>query len=261
MKILREVVFATKINVLVHFMRGLLEPAIWQLLQWIWSLEASDIDEFSATQRLQFYRYSATSVLLFIFESIPHTVILGLLAIGSLTVFGLILAVLFCSCRITYYAVFRLIVKFIAWNLIKSLFACTRLTVLVLYRFVLYIYITISRFFRSPRNLLNQNALEHSAPLAITSDNLTNMHSRTSLTYLLSQPITSHLSQLKHFDQDDADHDGSELRIVHIVLKQRNSPHCVLNRNNRRPAILTIRNNYSLRRKMVPFECALTIMN
>ena len=27
-----EVVFATKMNVFVHFMRGLLEPAVWQLL-------------------------------------------------------------------------------------------------------------------------------------------------------------------------------------------------------------------------------------
>ena len=80
---IREVVFATKMNIFVHFMRGLLEPALWRLLQWIWSLEASDIDEHPATQRLQFYRYSATSVLLFIFESIPHTVILGLLATGS----------------------------------------------------------------------------------------------------------------------------------------------------------------------------------
>ena len=155
-------------------MRGLLEPAVWQLLQWIWSLEASDIDEHSATQRLQFYRYSAISVLLFIFESIPHTVLLWLLAIGSLTVFGLILAVLFCSCRITYYAVFRLIVKFITWNLIKFLFACTRLTALVLYRSILNVYIVISRFIRSTRNLPSQNALEHSAPLAITSDNLPN---------------------------------------------------------------------------------------
>ena len=77
-------------NVFVHFMRGLLEPAVWQLLQWIWSLEAHDIDEHSATQRLQFYRYSATSVLLFIFETIPYAVLLWLLAIGSLTGFGFV---------------------------------------------------------------------------------------------------------------------------------------------------------------------------
>ena len=32
---------ATKMNVFVHFVRGLLEPAVWQLLQWIWSLESS----------------------------------------------------------------------------------------------------------------------------------------------------------------------------------------------------------------------------
>ena len=37
---IREVVFAIKMNVFVHFVRGLLEPAVWQLLQWIWSLEA-----------------------------------------------------------------------------------------------------------------------------------------------------------------------------------------------------------------------------
>ena len=173
-------------NVFVHFVRGLLEPAVWQLLQWIWSLESSDIDEHSVTQRLQFYRYSAISVLLFIFESIPHTVILWLLAIGSLTVFGLVLAVLFCSCRITYYAVFRLIVKFIVWNLIKFLFASMRFTALGLYRSILNVYITISRFLRSLRNLLSQNALEHSAPLAITFDNLTN-----ALTNIIDLPVES----------------------------------------------------------------------
>ena len=180
-------------NVFVHFVRGLLEPAVWQLLQWIWSLESSDIDEHSATQRLQFYRYSATSVLLFIFESIPHSVILWLLAIGSLTVFGLILAVLFCSCRITYYAVFRLIVKLIAWNLIKFLFACMRLTILGFYRFFLNVYMVISRSFRSPRYSPDHNALENIAPLAITTDNLTN-----TLTDIINSPEESanHISPI-----------------------------------------------------------------
>ena len=136
---------------------------------------SSDIDEHSATQRLQFYRYSATSVLLFIFESIPHSVILWLLAIGSLTVCGLILAVIFCSCRITYYAVFRLIVKFIIWNLVKFLFACTRLTILGICRSILNVYSAISRSFRSYRNSPDHNPLQHIAPLAITTDNLTNI--------------------------------------------------------------------------------------
>ena len=156
-------------------------------------MESSDIDEHSATQRLQFYRYSATSVLLFIFESIPHTVILWLLAIGSLTVFGLVLAVLFCSCRITYYAVFRLIVKFIVWNLIKFLFAGMRLIALGFYRSILNVYIIISRFSRSPRNLHSQNALEHSFPLAITSNNLTN-----ALTNIIDLPVesTNHIAPI-----------------------------------------------------------------
>ena len=58
----------------------------------------------------------------------------------------------------------------------------------------------------------------------------------------MSQQITSLLSLLKHFDLDDADHDGSEPRIVLIVQKRHNSPHCVLNHNDRLPATLTIRN-------------------
>ena len=175
--------FAIKMNVFVHFVRGLLEPAVWQLLQWIWSLEASDFDEHSATQRLQFYRYSATSVLLLVFESIPHSVILWLLAIGSLTVCGLVLAAVFCSCRITYYAVFKLIVKFILWNLVKFLFACTRLTILGIYRSILTVYIAISRSLRSSRNSSDHNALQYIAPLAITTDNLTN-----TLTYITTSP-------------------------------------------------------------------------
>ena len=186
MKVFVKSCFAIKMNIFVHFIRGLLEPAVWQLLQWIWSLESSDIDEHSATQRLQFYRYSATSILLFIFESIPHTVILWLLAIGSLTVFGLVFAVLFCSCRITYYVVFRLIVKFIAWNLIKFLFAGMRLTILGFYRSFLNVYIAISRSFRSSQNSPDHNALPHIAPLAISTDNLTN-----TLTDIINTPDES----------------------------------------------------------------------
>ena len=188
-----EVVFATKMNVFVHFMRGLLEPAVWQLLQWIWSMEAHDIDEHSATQRLQFYRYSATSVLLFIFETIPHSVLLWLLAIGSLTVFGLFLAAVFCSCRITYYAVFRLIVKFVIWNLVKFLFACMRHTGVGIYQLILRVYIILARFLRSPRYSPVHNALEHIAPLAITSDNLTN-----ALTNIIDSPVesTNHIAPI-----------------------------------------------------------------
>ena len=190
---IREVEIAFKMNVFVHFVRGFLEPAVWQLLQWIWSLESSDFDEHSATQRLQFYRYSATSVLLFIFESIPHSVILWLLAIGSLTVCGLILAVIFCSCRITYYAVFRLIVKYIIWNLFKFLFACTRLTIWGLYRSILNVCIVISRSFLSARNPPDHNSLQHITPLAITTDNLTN-----TLTDLINSPdeTTNHITPI-----------------------------------------------------------------
>ena len=186
-------VFTIKMNVFVHFVRGLLEPAVWQLLQWIWSLEAHDIDEHSATQRLQFYRYSATSVLLFIFETIPHSVLLWLLAIGSLTVFGLFLAAVFCSCRITYYAVFRLIVKFLAWNLIKFLFACTRLTILGICRSILNVYSAISRSFRSSRNAPDHNALQYVAPLAITTDNISN-----NLTDIINSPDepTNHVTPI-----------------------------------------------------------------
>ena len=151
---------------------------------------SSDVDEHSATQRLQFYRYSATSVLLFIFESIPHSVILWLLAIGSLTVFGLFLAVIFCSCRITYYAVFRLIVKFIAWNLVKFLFACTRLT-------GYWEFIDLSLMFILP----SPDPFDHhETHLIITPCNtlllsqlpLTTLqtHLPTSLIHLTSQPIT-----------------------------------------------------------------------
>ena len=106
---------------------------------------------------------------------------------------GLILAVIFCSCRITYYAVFRLIVKFIIWNLVKFLFACTRLTILGMYRSIFNVYIAISRSFRSFRNSPDHNALQHIAPLAITTDNLTN-----TLTDIINSPdeSTNHIAPI-----------------------------------------------------------------
>ena len=88
--------------------------------------------------------------------------------------FGLFLAAVFCSCRITYYAVFRLIVKFIVWNLVKFLFACVGFTGIGIFRSILDVYVVLYRLLRSPSNLPIQNALERSAPLAIASNNFPN---------------------------------------------------------------------------------------
>ena len=99
-------------NVLVWILRVFVEPIFWSSLQWIWSFEDSFETE---TLPLQFYGYSSTSVLLWLYERLPHPVILTLLIIGTLASAGGLLLVSLCSFKL----VWVLVRMFYTWTIIR----------------------------------------------------------------------------------------------------------------------------------------------
>ena len=75
-------------NMIADALRSLLEPLIWNVLQWVWLLDATT--ETSALP-LRFYSYSPTSFLLWIYEKLPHSWILFILTVGLCTILGVII--------------------------------------------------------------------------------------------------------------------------------------------------------------------------
>ena len=126
-------------NVFVHLARGLLEPMVWQVMQWIWSLEGSSVDEQVASSRLQLYSYSSTSTLLWIFERMPHTIILMLLATGVIAVVTVFLITLLCTCRLAYRALIRFIVPYVVWNILKMGFISFSYIIMKLFHLGIFI--------------------------------------------------------------------------------------------------------------------------
>ena len=87
---LSNTIFCIKMNMIADALRSLLEPLIWNALQWVWSLDA--MTKTSALP-LRFYSYSLTSFLLWIYEKLPHSWILFILAVGLCTILGVIIVI------------------------------------------------------------------------------------------------------------------------------------------------------------------------
>ena len=105
-------------NVFLWMLQTWFEPFIWGALQWIWNLE---VPADSAALPLQFYSYSATSVLLWLYEKLPHPLILTLLAVGFTTLFGFSVIVSCCSCRVSW-VVLRVCFRLFVVKAIKIVF-------------------------------------------------------------------------------------------------------------------------------------------
>ena len=70
-------------NLVAWVLQNFIEPFFWSALQWIWSFNPNFEQ---AELPIQFYSYSATSLLLWFYEKLPHSVVLAIFAIGCLTV-------------------------------------------------------------------------------------------------------------------------------------------------------------------------------
>ena len=86
-------------NVIEWLLRVCLEPAFWNVLQWIWSLNSSTESE---SLPLPFYGYSSTSALLWVYEKLPHPLILVVLAVGFSTLFGFVVIISCCSIKVSW---------------------------------------------------------------------------------------------------------------------------------------------------------------
>ena len=61
-------------NLVAWVLQNFIEPFFWSALQWIWSFKPNFEQ---AELPIQFYSYSATSLLLWFYEKLPHSVVLG----------------------------------------------------------------------------------------------------------------------------------------------------------------------------------------
>ena len=71
---------------LTTLVREIVEPAALTILQWAWTFDPTNPPPVFALP-FRFYAYSATSVLLWLFELLPHWFLLTLLILGVLFVF------------------------------------------------------------------------------------------------------------------------------------------------------------------------------
>ena len=101
-------------NMIADALRSLLEPLIWNALQWVWSLDATT--ETSALP-LRFYSYSPTSFLLWIYEKLPHSWILFILTVGLCTILGVIIVISCCLGKVSSWILrvcFRYLVHYVS---------------------------------------------------------------------------------------------------------------------------------------------------
>ena len=103
---------------LTVLLRDIVEPAALAILQWAWSFDAVDAPP-ALTLPFRFYAYSSTSVLLWLYELLPHWLLLTFLLLG---VFFVLLIAIFISCYPLRFAYRGLA---LATKLSLLLFRCT----------------------------------------------------------------------------------------------------------------------------------------
>ena len=106
--------------VFTWIVRSILEPLFWNLLQWVWSLDSA-MNADAGALPIQFYSYSSTGLLLWLFEKLPHSLLLAIFACGCCTILGFILV--FCCISTTLaWKIVRLLFSFVIVRLIKAVF-------------------------------------------------------------------------------------------------------------------------------------------
>ena len=109
-------------------LNSFVEPFFWSALHLIWAYdESSEDNRLSA----QFYSSSPTGLLLWMFEKVPHPVIITLIVLGCMTVLGTSVILSCCTCQVLYillrflykHCVYRifLIILFVVKQVLRSL--------------------------------------------------------------------------------------------------------------------------------------------
>ena len=81
-------------SLLSTFVRDVVEPVALSILQWAWTFDLAHTAP-AFTLPFRFYAYSATSILLWLYELLPHWLLLTLLILGTFTVLTIALLI-FC---------------------------------------------------------------------------------------------------------------------------------------------------------------------
>ena len=94
-------------------LNSFVEPFFWSALHLIWAYdESSEDNRLSA----QFYSSSPTGLLLWMFEKVPHPIIITLIILGCMTVLGTSVILSCCTCQVLYY-VLRFLYKYCVYRI------------------------------------------------------------------------------------------------------------------------------------------------
>ena len=133
-------------------LNSFVEPFFWSALHLIWAY-----DESSEDSRLsaQFYSSSPTGLLLWMFEKVPHPVIITLIVLGCLTVLGTSVILSYCTCQVLFYIlrflykyyVYRifLVIIFVVRQVLRGLFLSSLVVFKLSYRVVKRLKVLITR--------------------------------------------------------------------------------------------------------------------
>ena len=146
-------------------LNSFVEPFFWSALHLIW-----EYDESSEDSRLsaQFYSSSPTGLLLWMFEKVPHPVIITLIILGCMTVLGTSVILSCCTCQVLYYilsflykhCVYRifLIISFVIKQVLRGILIGILLIFKLSFRVARKLKVLITRSI--PRYFVNRNQVE-----------------------------------------------------------------------------------------------------
>ena len=143
-------------------LNSFVEPFFWSALYLIWAYdESSEDNRLSA----QFYSSSSTGLLLWLFEKVPHPLIITLIILGCMTVLGTSVILSCCTCQVLFrilhflykYCVYRifLIIIFVFRQVVKGLLIGSLIIFKLSYRVAKRLKVLITRIIS--RYFMNRN--------------------------------------------------------------------------------------------------------
>ena len=161
----------TTMNLVAWFLQNFIQPFFWSALQWVWSFNPNFEQ---AELPIQFYSYSATSLLLWFYEKLPHSVVLTIFGIGCLTVCCISVALVCCFGQVMWILMklcFRTLFPRVVRGYYRLFTWLVRRTIILIV-FLCYQAVKLVLFFRSLCNSSSGIAPTVPIPRAI-NDNIT----------------------------------------------------------------------------------------